>query len=163
MFSTKEVKLNGAQSPWYSPQEALHPSPGDPGSEVFWKFRRGEPGSFRDVFRRQSWRVTGWRHLCKDAGRQGKERGGCQECDPDSSATVSDPRSIPACSDICDPETSDHDESLRLRSDSEAVYEEEPEMEDDDEYDYNPKMEKVTTFLALMGGLVDAHPFHTGH
>ncbi|MCI9435629.1 MAG: Stk1 family PASTA domain-containing Ser/Thr kinase [Lachnospiraceae bacterium] len=48
----------------------------------------------------------------------------------------------------------DHDESLRLRSDSEAVYEEEPEMEDDDEYDYNPKMEKVTTFLALMGGIV---------
>ncbi len=47
----------------------------------------------------------------------------------------------------------EREEPIRLRSDAEPVYEEEPEGEEDEEdYDYNPRMEKVTTFLALIGG-----------
>ena len=49
----------------------------------------------------------------------------------------------------------EREEPIRLRSDAEPVYEEEPEGEEDEEdYDYNPRMEKVTTFLALIGGVV---------
>ena len=49
-------------------------------------------------------------------------------------------------------EPEEHEEMLRLRSEVDEVYEDEPEEGDD--YDYNPKMERVTTALALIGGVV---------
>ncbi len=49
----------------------------------------------------------------------------------------------------------EREEPMRMRSDSEPVYESEPDEEDEeDDYDYNPRMEKVTTALALIGGVV---------
>lgn len=45
------------------------------------------------------------------------------------------------------------EEGLRLRSDTEAMYGEETEDEEDD-YDYNPKMERVTTILAIVAGVI---------
>ncbi len=49
-----------------------------------------------------------------------------------------------------------YDERESLRAEAEEIYEEElePEEDDGDEYDYNPKMERVTTILALLGGVV---------
>ena len=45
-------------------------------------------------------------------------------------------------------------ESMRLRSDIEESYDD-PEVPDDDEdYDYNPRMERVTTLLAVLAGIV---------
>ena len=45
-------------------------------------------------------------------------------------------------------------ESMRLRSDTETTYDN-PEVSDDDEdYDYNPRMERVTTLLAVLAGIV---------
>ncbi len=44
-------------------------------------------------------------------------------------------------------------DSMRLLSDTEAMYGEE-EMEDEEEYDYNPRMERVTTVLAILAGVV---------
>ena len=49
-------------------------------------------------------------------------------------------------------EEQDHDETMRLRSDTEAMYENDEEGEDD--YDYDPKMERVTTVLAIVAGVV---------
>lgn len=49
-------------------------------------------------------------------------------------------------------EQEEQEETLRLRSEVDELYEDEPEDEDD--YDYNPKMERVTTVLALLGGVV---------
>ncbi|MDE7252453.1 MAG: Stk1 family PASTA domain-containing Ser/Thr kinase [Acetatifactor sp.] len=46
------------------------------------------------------------------------------------------------------------EDSLRLRSDTEAVYEEDGEYGDGEEYDYDPKMERVTTILAVVAGIV---------
>ena len=51
-------------------------------------------------------------------------------------------------------EYEEREEPIRLRADTEAMYENESSVEDDDEYDYNPKMERVTTYLALIGGVV---------
>ena len=51
-------------------------------------------------------------------------------------------------------EETDHDETMRLRSDTEAMYENEEEGEGEDDYDYDPKMEKVTTILAIVAGIV---------
>ena len=51
-------------------------------------------------------------------------------------------------------EEPDHDETMRLRSDTEAMYENEEEGEGEDDYDYDPKMEKVTTVLAIVAGIV---------
>ena len=51
-------------------------------------------------------------------------------------------------------EEPDHDETMRLRSDTEAMYESEEEGEGEDDYDYDPKMEKVTTVLAIVAGIV---------
>ena len=48
----------------------------------------------------------------------------------------------------------DHDETMRLRSDTEAMYEKEEDGEDEDNYDYDPKMERVTTILAIVAGVV---------
>ncbi|MBO4981423.1 MAG: Stk1 family PASTA domain-containing Ser/Thr kinase [Lachnospiraceae bacterium] len=44
-------------------------------------------------------------------------------------------------------------DGMRLRSDTEALYEEE-EFEDEDDYDYDPKMERITTFFAVLAGIV---------
>ena len=51
-------------------------------------------------------------------------------------------------------EETDHDETMRLRSDTEAMYENEEDGEDEDNYDYDPKMERVTTILAIVAGVV---------
>ncbi|MDE6640277.1 MAG: Stk1 family PASTA domain-containing Ser/Thr kinase [Acetatifactor sp.] len=48
----------------------------------------------------------------------------------------------------------EREEIMRLRSDTEAMYENEEEPEDRDDYDYNPRMERVTTFLAVLAGIV---------
>ena len=45
-------------------------------------------------------------------------------------------------------------ESMRLLSDTEALYEDSVETEDEDEYDYNPRMERVTTLLAIVAGII---------
>ena len=45
-------------------------------------------------------------------------------------------------------------DTMRLRSESEDYYENPEDMDDGDEYDYNPKMERVTTLLAVFGGIV---------
>lgn len=50
------------------------------------------------------------------------------------------------------------EEPMRLRRDAEPVYEEddeeEEELEEGDDYDYDPKMEHVTTILAVVAGLI---------
>lgn len=51
-------------------------------------------------------------------------------------------------------EYTEREEPLRLRSEVEEDYEEAEEEGEEDDYDYNPKMERVTTFLALLGGVV---------
>ncbi len=51
-------------------------------------------------------------------------------------------------------EEPDHDETMRLRSDTEAAYENEEERDGEDDYDYDPKMEKMTTILAIVAGIV---------
>ena len=51
-------------------------------------------------------------------------------------------------------EYQEREEFMRLRSDTEAMYEGEDEAEDGDDYDYNPRMERVTTFLAVAAGIV---------
>ncbi|MCR2050264.1 Stk1 family PASTA domain-containing Ser/Thr kinase [Acetatifactor muris] len=50
----------------------------------------------------------------------------------------------------------ERDNIMHLRSDAEGMYEEEEEeeTEDGEDYDYNPRMERVTTVLALLGGVV---------
>lgn len=45
-------------------------------------------------------------------------------------------------------------DTMRLRSEVEEYYEDPEEAEDGDEYDYNPGMERVTTLLAVLGGIV---------
>ena len=46
-------------------------------------------------------------------------------------------------------------EPMRLLSDTEAMYEDDQVYSDEEEdYDYNPKMERVTTLLAVAGGIV---------
>jgi serine/threonine-protein kinase len=46
------------------------------------------------------------------------------------------------------------EDSLRLRSDTEAVYENDEEPEDETDYDYDPKMERITTILAVVAGII---------
>ena len=50
-------------------------------------------------------------------------------------------------------EEQDHDDTMRLRSEAEAVYDNEG-VEEEDDYDYDPKMERVTTVLAIVAGVV---------
>ena len=46
-------------------------------------------------------------------------------------------------------------EHMRLRSDTEQLYaEQEGDIDEEDDYDYNPKMERVTTLLAVLAGIV---------
>lgn len=49
-------------------------------------------------------------------------------------------------------ESDDYDEGLRLRSETEPFYENEDE--EDDEYDYDPKMDRLTTILAVVAGII---------
>lgn len=44
-------------------------------------------------------------------------------------------------------------ESLRLLSDTAAMYEN-SDVEDDDEYDYDPKMERITSIFAIVAGII---------
>lgn len=55
-----------------------------------------------------------------------------------------------------DEEYGAREESMRLRSDTEAMYEEEEEyVEGEDyDYDYDPKMERITTILAVVAGII---------
>ncbi len=53
-----------------------------------------------------------------------------------------------------DREYAQREESLRLASDTAAMYEDEEEPEGEDDYDYDPKMEKVTTVLAVVAGII---------
>lgn len=48
----------------------------------------------------------------------------------------------------------EEEESMRLLSDTEAMYEDGEEPEDEDDYDYDPKMERVTTFFAVLAGII---------
>ncbi len=48
----------------------------------------------------------------------------------------------------------EREEIMRLRSDTEVMYENEDEPEDGEDYDYNPGMERLTTFLAVAAGIV---------
>ncbi len=48
-------------------------------------------------------------------------------------------------------EHAEHEEGLRLRSDTAAMYDGE---EEEDDYDYNPRMERVTTILAVVAGII---------
>lgn len=45
-------------------------------------------------------------------------------------------------------------EAMRLRSDADSMYETSEEPDDGDDYDYNPGMERVTTLLAVIAGIV---------
>ncbi len=47
----------------------------------------------------------------------------------------------------------DHDEVMRLKKDTEPEYEQYEEDEGDD-YDYNPRMERITTILAVLFGVI---------
>ncbi len=46
------------------------------------------------------------------------------------------------------------EDSLRLRSDTEPMYEGTDVVPDKDEYDYDPKMEKITTILTVVAGII---------
>lgn len=46
------------------------------------------------------------------------------------------------------------EDTMRLKAEAETEYEEAPEEEDGDEYDYNPRMEQVTTLLTVLAGVV---------
>lgn len=48
----------------------------------------------------------------------------------------------------------EREETMRLRADTEAMYANEEGAEDGDDYDYNPRMEKVTTLLAVVAGVI---------
>ena len=50
-------------------------------------------------------------------------------------------------------ESAPREDTMRLRTDTEAMYENEGEEEEED-YDYNPRMERVTTLLAIAAGVV---------
>ncbi len=46
------------------------------------------------------------------------------------------------------------EDSMRLRSDTEAMYEDEGEYGEGEDYDYNPRVERITTILAVAAGIV---------
>ncbi len=48
----------------------------------------------------------------------------------------------------------EREETMRLRADTEAMYATEEDAEDGDDYDYNPRMERVTTILAVIAGVI---------
>ena len=45
-------------------------------------------------------------------------------------------------------------ESMRLRSDTETMYDNQEVPDNEEDYDYNPRMERVTTLLAVLAGIV---------
>lgn len=51
-------------------------------------------------------------------------------------------------------EPAGREDALRLRADAEAMYENEEEEDDGEDYDYNPRMERVTTILAVIAGVI---------
>ena len=48
----------------------------------------------------------------------------------------------------------DRDEEMRLKSDTASLYQTEEEIVDEDDYDYNPKVERITTLLTILAGVV---------
>ncbi len=48
----------------------------------------------------------------------------------------------------------EREEGMRLKADTASLYQEEGEYSGDDDYDYNPKMEKVTTILTILAGVI---------
>ncbi len=46
------------------------------------------------------------------------------------------------------------EDSMRLLSDTEAMYEGGEEYGDEEDYDYDPKMERITTILAVVAGII---------
>ncbi|MBE5866386.1 MAG: Stk1 family PASTA domain-containing Ser/Thr kinase [Lachnospiraceae bacterium] len=46
------------------------------------------------------------------------------------------------------------EDSLRLRSDTEPVYQDNDDADGAEDYDYDPKMEKLTTILAVVAGII---------
>ena len=51
-------------------------------------------------------------------------------------------------------EYASREDSLRLRSETEAMYEGDEEYGEDYDYDYDPKMERITTILAVVAGII---------
>lgn len=51
-------------------------------------------------------------------------------------------------------DTGEREDTMRLRSDTGAMYDNSEDGEDEEDYDYNPRMEKVTTLLAIAAGVV---------
>ena len=51
-------------------------------------------------------------------------------------------------------EAAEREDTMRLKTEAETEYEEAAEEEDGDEYDYNPRMEQVTTLLTVLAGVV---------
>ena len=47
-----------------------------------------------------------------------------------------------------------NEDTMRLRSDTASMYDNGEDTDDGEDYDYNPKMEKVTTLLAVAAGVV---------
>ena len=55
------------------------------------------------------------------------------------------------------PEHREHvarEHGLRLKADTASMYPDEEVVEEEDDYNYNPKMEKLTTFLTILAGVV---------
>lgn len=55
------------------------------------------------------------------------------------------------------PEHREHvarEHGLRLKADTASMYPDEEVIEEEDDYNYNPKMEKLTTFLTILAGVV---------
>ena len=48
----------------------------------------------------------------------------------------------------------EEEEPMRLLSDTEPLYEGDEEPEDEEDYDYDPKVERITTFFAVLAGIV---------
>lgn len=46
------------------------------------------------------------------------------------------------------------DDSMRLKADTQAMYDNAEDAGDEEDYDYNPRMERVTTLLAIAAGVV---------
>ncbi len=66
--------------------------------------------------------------------------------------TDSDIARIKRRSNYPDRDPGEHEDTMRLAADVNQEYEE--DMEDEDDYDYDPKMERMTTALAVIAGII---------
>jgi len=53
-----------------------------------------------------------------------------------------------------DREYAEHEEGMRLKSDTASFYENPGEVDEEEDYDYDPKMERVTTILTILAGII---------